>query len=120
MSDAADLYFRSAAINAALEVAVGLHTLQPSSTDADEIATHRHIGGLLEVIRLAAGRLTMDLCAMSEDEEVLVPPVPVTPQAPALEPQLTEEQRDHARRLLQPAFEYLDEMALLKAQPEPA
>ena len=52
--------------------------------------------------------------------EVLAPPVPVAPQAPALEPQLTEEQRDHARQLLQPAFEYLDEVALLKAQPEPA
>ena len=69
MPDANALYLQAAAINAALEVAVGLSVLQPSSTDADDIATHRHIGGLLKVIRVAADKLTLDLCALSEGEE---------------------------------------------------
>ena len=95
---------------------MGLHTLQPSSTDADGISSHRHIGGLLEVIRLAAEKLTADLCALAEDEpeEDLTPPPPARPPAP--EPRLTPEQQAHARQLLQPAFEYLDEVT----QPEPA
>lgn len=114
MSDATTLYYQSAAIRAALEVAVGLHTLQPSSTDADDIATHRHIGGLLEVIRLAADSLTLDLCALSEGEDDLTPPTPAKPPAP--EPVLTPEQRAHGRQLLQPYLDYLDEVA----QPEPA
>ena len=45
---------------------------------------------------------------------VLTPSEPVTPPAP--EPRLTPEQQAHARQLLQPAFEYLDEVT----QPEPA
>ena len=116
MSDATTLYYQAAAIRAALEVAVGLHTLQPSSTDADDIATHRHIGGLLEVIRLAADSLTLDLCALSEgeDEDDLTPPTPAKPPAP--EPGLTPEQKAHGRQLLQPYLDYLDEVA----QPEPA
>ena len=116
MSDSNALYLQAAAINAALEVTMGLHTLQPSSTDADGISSHRHIGGLLEVIRLAAEKLTADLCALAEDEpeEDLTPPAPARPPAP--EPRLTPEQQAHARQLLQPAFEYLDEVT----QPEPA
>ena len=60
------LWCRAGAIETALEVANTLSILEPSDTEANDIATLRHIGAIVELAMLATRQLAEDLCDMEE------------------------------------------------------
>lgn len=63
------LWCRAGAIESALEVANRLCILEPSHTDADDIATLRHIGAIVELAMLATKQLAEDLCDVADKLE---------------------------------------------------
>ena len=60
------LWCRAGAIETALEVANTLSILEPSDTEANDIATLRHIGAIVELAMLATRQLAEDLCDMED------------------------------------------------------
>lgn len=59
--DTAPLAWRAEAIEAALEVAGELATLQASETVASHFATTRHIGAIIDLARIATRCLAVEL-----------------------------------------------------------
>ena len=63
------LWCRAGTIEAALEVANTLAILEPSDTEANDIATLRHIGAIVELAMLATRQLANDLCDLDDKLE---------------------------------------------------
>ena len=63
------LYVLAGNIEAALEVADELCTLEPNETEANHIADIRHIAAVIHCARLATALLTTELCKVADKEE---------------------------------------------------
>ena len=69
MTKQAPFWCRAGAIESALEVAHWLAVLEPSDTQANDIATLRHIGAIVELAMLATRQLADELCDVAHKLE---------------------------------------------------